>query len=180
MRPNPAERDEIHHLIMNELIHGIFKPDTVARFHLFIGRMKEEGCDPPLMTMDRLGRPHRAGAETENAPQRLRLTLWLTVDRLRIIESRSDRVPTRRPGAFRKRWASRPPRRPFDSAIRNCPVGMLAAFQTTSHMCPFGSRKYPAARLPPDRHPEHGARRHSRTRRDEIERPQDAQRVRSP
>ena len=39
-------------------------------------------------------------------------------------------------------------------------------------------RQHPA-RLPSNRHPEHGPRRHSRTRRDEIERPQDAQRLRS-
>jgi hypothetical protein len=35
------------------------------------------------------------------------------------------------------------------------------------------SRQHPA-RLSPNGHPEHGARRHPRTRGDEIERPQDA------
>jgi len=52
------------------------------------------------------------------------------------------------------------------------PDAFYHAWRTGAH-CRWMPRKYPA-RLPANRHPEHGAGRHSGARRDEIERPQDA------
>jgi len=49
VRPNPAERDEINRIIMDELVYGIFKPGSVAYFQRVIGRMKDEGCDAVVL-----------------------------------------------------------------------------------------------------------------------------------
>jgi len=45
VRPNIAECEEINHIIMDELVYGVFKPEAVACFQRVIGRMKNEGCD---------------------------------------------------------------------------------------------------------------------------------------
>jgi hypothetical protein len=34
---------------MDELVYGIFKPETVAYFQQVIGRMKDEGCDAVVL-----------------------------------------------------------------------------------------------------------------------------------
>jgi aspartate racemase len=47
--PNPAERQEIHRIIMDELVCGVFKPEAVTYFQRVIGRMKEEGCDAVVL-----------------------------------------------------------------------------------------------------------------------------------
>jgi aspartate racemase len=48
-RPSDAERDEIHRIIVEELVHGILKPDAVAAFQRIIGRMKDDGCDAVIL-----------------------------------------------------------------------------------------------------------------------------------
>ena len=48
-RPNAAERGEIQHIIMDELVLGIFKPEAVASFQQVIQRMKNEGCDAVVL-----------------------------------------------------------------------------------------------------------------------------------
>jgi aspartate racemase len=45
VRPAPAERDEINRIIMDELVYGVFKPESVAVFQKLIARLKGEGCD---------------------------------------------------------------------------------------------------------------------------------------
>ena len=45
VRPNAADRDEISRIIMDELVYGAFKPESVAYLQRVMGRMKEEGCD---------------------------------------------------------------------------------------------------------------------------------------
>jgi aspartate racemase len=45
VRPNAAEREEINHIIMDELVYGVFKPEAVTTFQRVIGRLKSEGCD---------------------------------------------------------------------------------------------------------------------------------------
>src|SRR6266568_7283915 len=46
VRPNPAEREEINRIIMDELVYGVFKPEAVAYFQRVMARMKKnEGCD---------------------------------------------------------------------------------------------------------------------------------------
>ncbi len=49
LRPNAAERDECSRIIMDELVYGLFKPDSVARFQKVIARMKDEGCDSVVL-----------------------------------------------------------------------------------------------------------------------------------
>jgi aspartate racemase len=45
IRPEPAERDEIGRIIMDELVRSEFKPESVAYFQQLIGRLKTRGCD---------------------------------------------------------------------------------------------------------------------------------------
>jgi aspartate racemase len=49
MRPTPEERDEINRIIMDELVYGRFKPQSVAYFQRVIGRMKDAGCDAVVL-----------------------------------------------------------------------------------------------------------------------------------
>jgi len=48
-RPDPAEREEINRIIMDELVYGVFKPEAVASFQRIIGRMKDAGCDAVVL-----------------------------------------------------------------------------------------------------------------------------------
>ena len=45
VRPGMAEREEINRIIMDELVGGIFKPESVAYHRQVIERLKAEGCD---------------------------------------------------------------------------------------------------------------------------------------
>lgn len=45
VRPTDAERDELHRIIMDELVCGVFKPESVATFQQVFARMKDAGCD---------------------------------------------------------------------------------------------------------------------------------------
>jgi aspartate racemase len=45
VRPEASEREEINRIIMDELVYGIFKPDSVAWLRGVIGRMQDTGCD---------------------------------------------------------------------------------------------------------------------------------------
>jgi aspartate racemase len=45
IRPEPAERDEIGRINMDELVRSEFKPESVAYFQQLIGRLKTRGCD---------------------------------------------------------------------------------------------------------------------------------------
>jgi aspartate racemase len=49
VRPNTAEREKINRIILDELVYGIFKPETVAYFQQVIGRMEDEGCDAVVL-----------------------------------------------------------------------------------------------------------------------------------
>jgi len=49
VRPNPAEREEINRIIMDELVYGVFRPEAVAYFQRVLGRMKTEGCDAVVL-----------------------------------------------------------------------------------------------------------------------------------
>jgi aspartate racemase len=49
VRPNDAEREEINRIIMDELVRGIFKPESVAYFQGVIDRMKNVGCDAVVL-----------------------------------------------------------------------------------------------------------------------------------
>ncbi|XYH95339.1 aspartate/glutamate racemase family protein [Sorangium sp. So ce1128] len=45
VRPSAAEREEINRVIMDELVLGVLRPESVACVQRVIGRMKEAGCD---------------------------------------------------------------------------------------------------------------------------------------
>jgi aspartate racemase len=49
VRPNPAEREEINRIIMEELVYGVFKPEAVVYHQGVIGRMKDAGCDAVVL-----------------------------------------------------------------------------------------------------------------------------------
>ncbi len=49
LRPTPAERDETNRIIMDELVYGIFKPESVHSFQRVIARMKDDGCDAVIL-----------------------------------------------------------------------------------------------------------------------------------
>jgi aspartate racemase len=48
-RSNAAEREEIHRIIMDELVNGVFTPEAVRYFQRVIERMKGEGCDAVIL-----------------------------------------------------------------------------------------------------------------------------------
>jgi aspartate racemase len=47
--PNTAEREAMNHIIMDELVRGVFKAEAVTNFQRIIGRMKDEGCDAVVL-----------------------------------------------------------------------------------------------------------------------------------
>jgi len=49
MRPNDEERREIDRIIMDELVYGVFRPESVTYLQLVIRRMKDEGCDAVVL-----------------------------------------------------------------------------------------------------------------------------------
>lgn len=49
VRPEVAEREEIDRIIMGELVRGVFKPESVARFQAVFARLQREGCDAVVL-----------------------------------------------------------------------------------------------------------------------------------
>ncbi|HVR40691.1 MAG TPA: amino acid racemase [Thermoanaerobaculia bacterium] len=49
VRPTNDERDEIHRIIMDELVRETFKPDSIAYIQNVIAHMKSEGCDAVIL-----------------------------------------------------------------------------------------------------------------------------------
>jgi aspartate racemase len=48
-RPDAAERDEIHRIIMDELVRGELNPEAAAYFHRTFRRMRDAGCDAVVL-----------------------------------------------------------------------------------------------------------------------------------
>jgi len=48
-RPSDDERDEINRIIMDELVYGRFKPESLATFQRVIERFKRDGCDAVVL-----------------------------------------------------------------------------------------------------------------------------------
>jgi len=48
-RPTDDERDETNRIIMDELVYGTFKPESIAMFQRVIERMKRDGCDAVVL-----------------------------------------------------------------------------------------------------------------------------------
>jgi aspartate racemase len=49
VRPEPAEREELNRIIMDELVCGIFKPEALAFHQRVIERLKRAGCDAVVL-----------------------------------------------------------------------------------------------------------------------------------
>jgi aspartate racemase len=49
LRPEAADRDGTHRIIMDELVYGVLKPEGVAFFQSVIARMKASGCDAVVL-----------------------------------------------------------------------------------------------------------------------------------
>ena len=49
VRPVSAQRDEIGRLIMEELVAGVFQPQTVSYFQSVIGTLKAQNCDAVIL-----------------------------------------------------------------------------------------------------------------------------------
>lgn len=49
LRPTPLESEEINRIIMDELVYGVFRPESVTYMQLVIRRMKDEGCDAVVL-----------------------------------------------------------------------------------------------------------------------------------
>ena len=49
LRPSDAEREETSRIIMDELVYGVFKPESIATYQQVIARMKADGCDAVVL-----------------------------------------------------------------------------------------------------------------------------------
>jgi aspartate racemase len=49
LRPGVEEREEINRIIMDELVYGVFRLESVAVFQRVVERMKAEGCDAVVL-----------------------------------------------------------------------------------------------------------------------------------
>lgn len=49
VRPGEDERSEINRIIMEELVPGVVKADSVARFQAILGGLREQGCDAVIL-----------------------------------------------------------------------------------------------------------------------------------
>ena len=49
VRPGEDERSEINRIIMEELVPGLVKPGSVARFQSILGGLREQGCDAVIL-----------------------------------------------------------------------------------------------------------------------------------
>lgn len=49
VRPTDAEREDMNRIIMDELVYGEFRPESIAYFQKLIGRMGENGCDAVVL-----------------------------------------------------------------------------------------------------------------------------------
>jgi aspartate racemase len=48
-RPSDADRDQLNRIIMDELVYGTFKPESVAAFQRVIERFARDGCDAVVL-----------------------------------------------------------------------------------------------------------------------------------
>ena len=48
-RPDPGERQETSRIIMDELVCGVFQPESIAYFQRVIGNLRRRGCDGVIL-----------------------------------------------------------------------------------------------------------------------------------
>jgi aspartate racemase len=49
VRPNADERETMNRIIFEELVYGVFKPESLEYFQRVLHRMKDEGCDAVIL-----------------------------------------------------------------------------------------------------------------------------------
>jgi aspartate racemase len=49
LRPAPADVETVHHVIMDELIRGVFLPRALADVQAVIERLRDAGCDAVVL-----------------------------------------------------------------------------------------------------------------------------------
>ncbi|WMD22858.1 amino acid racemase [Achromobacter seleniivolatilans] len=49
VRPSGDDRQELGRIIMDELVYGVFKPESVARLQAIIERLRDAGCDAVVL-----------------------------------------------------------------------------------------------------------------------------------
>jgi len=49
VRPGAGDRAEMNRIIFDELVYGIFKPESIASVQAVIGRLQDEGCDAVVL-----------------------------------------------------------------------------------------------------------------------------------
>lgn len=49
LRPVPDDRDTVDRVIMDELVRGVFRPESVAQLQGVIGRLEQQGCDAVVL-----------------------------------------------------------------------------------------------------------------------------------
>lgn len=54
VRPGAGERETMHRIIMDELVYGIFNPESVARLRQSVARLKDDGCDAVILACTEL------------------------------------------------------------------------------------------------------------------------------
>lgn len=87
LRPQPAEREQLNRIIMDELVCSVFEPQSVAYFQQVIARLQQQGADAvvlgcteiplilsdansPLPTLDSTRLLARAALRRAASPQR--------------------------------------------------------------------------------------------------------------
>lgn len=49
VRPSDADRDAMGRIIMDELVYGVFRPESVAVFQAAIQRLRDQGCEAVIL-----------------------------------------------------------------------------------------------------------------------------------
>ena len=49
VRPRPDDRDQVHRIIMDELVNGVFEPASVAALLRVVDHLREAGCDAVVL-----------------------------------------------------------------------------------------------------------------------------------
>lgn len=49
IRPGVADRDECNRIIMDELVNGVFRPESIAFVQAVIARLEQAGCDAVIL-----------------------------------------------------------------------------------------------------------------------------------
>lgn len=49
VRPEPAEREEVSRIIMDELVRGVFRPAATESLAQIVGRLRDAGCDAVIL-----------------------------------------------------------------------------------------------------------------------------------